>query len=293
MTKVAVTGASGFIGQILLSKLIKNGYEVNVLDAEDATYLKSVKVFKGNLLIGNGIDKFLEGSSILIHLAGQVLPGITSMEDGNVKTTKNLISKATGTTIKKIIFSSSVSVYGDSKGTVFKETDVCNPNTQYGQSKHSAEKIIIDWSEKTGGQSVILRFFSIYGPENKKGVIFNLCKDFIEKRKVVVFGNGHQRRDLVHVDDAAELLELYVKKDLDGIYNVGSGKYYSILDIISILEEISGKKCEVDFKKAESEKVDEIFYSIDKLKNDLDWTPKIDIKEGLRSVYTHILRNGK
>lgn len=277
MMKVAVTGASGFVGRNFLSRLVKGDFEI--------------KVFRGDLLTGKGVDKFLEGSKILIHLAGQVLPGKTSMEEGNVMTTENLVSRVKGTTVNKIIFSSSVAVYGDSNGKVFKETDKCTPNTEYGRSKLAAEKIISNWSKETGGKSVIFRFFSIYGQGNRKGVVFNLCNDFIKKGKITVFGDGRQRRDLVYVDDVANLLELSVIGDPDGIYNVGSGENYSILDLISILEEISGKKCKAYFEKAESEKVDEILYSIDKLKNDFGWTSKIDIKEGMKRVYENLLRN--
>ena len=285
---IGVTGATGFVGSVLVEKLLKKNYKVKlfVFEKEKCPF-EEVEDCRGDLLTGQGIEKFLEDTDVIVHLAGRVLPPDEEMISGNVLTTYNLVAKLLSSKVKKIIFSSSIAVYGDSNDRVFKETDKCNPNTDYGRSKLSAEKIISKWSEKTEGESVVFRFFSIYGPENRKGVVYNLCKDFIEKGKVTVFGSGLQRRDLVYVDDVVELLELSLMKDLGGIYNVGSGKYHTILDLISILENVSGKKCKVDFKEAESEKVDEILYSIDKLKDGFGWVPNVDIKEGIRRVYEY------
>lgn len=292
LKKVAVTGASGFIGGHLLPKLLKNGFEVKVLDFGDGNYPRNVRVVAGNLFSDGNLSKFLDGADVVIHLAGQVLPGATSMQEGNVETTRNLIKECQRLLVKKIIFSSTVAVYGDSNGKVFKETDKCLPNTDYSESKLEAEKIIVDWSKNVGCSSTIFRFFSVYGQGNKKGAVYNLCRDFIEKGRVTIYGSGKQRRDLVYVEDAAEVLKKSITDLSGGIYNVGTGKYYSILDMVSVLERVGGKKCKIDFEKSESEKVGEVLYSVEKLKKDLGWLPLIDIKDGIKKVYKDMLKNG-
>lgn len=290
--KISITGASGFIGRNLLKILNERGYAISVLDFDDTgTYPNGINVVKGDLLIGEGIDEFLDGSDVLVHLAGQVLPGKTSMEEGNVKMTESLVSKLGGHSVKKIVFSSTVAVYGSSTNRVFRESDECHPDTEYGSSKLKAEKIIKDWGKKNGNQYAILRFFSIYGSGNKKGVVFNLCNDFINKGEVRIYGDGSQKRDLVYVEDAARALALTVSRNLEGIYNVGTGKNYSILDLVSMLEKISGKKCKIVFKKQDKSKVGGIFFSVEKFKKKIEWLPKTRIEAGVKLVYESLISN--
>lgn len=291
--KVAVTGASGFIGNHLLSNLITRGYHLVVLDFDKHEYPDGVEVVKGNLLTGEGLTDFLKDVDVVIHLAGQVLPGKTTMDEGNVKTTANLINACKAVKIKKFIFASSVAVYGNSHGKVFKEINICNPDTEYGESKLGAEKIIREWSKETGTIATIFRFFSIYGPGNTKGVIYNLCRDFIDRGQVTIFGNGEQKRDLVFVSDVSELISRALADNFDGIYNVGTGSYYSISDLVSILEKVAGEKCRVIFKEEEKSKVGEIIYSVDKLKNDFGWLPDTDIESGVRDVFEYVKKNAE
>ncbi|MDP3014523.1 MAG: GDP-mannose 4,6-dehydratase [Candidatus Subteraquimicrobiales bacterium] len=131
----------------------------------------------------------------------------------------------------------------------------------------------------------VIIFFSLYGSNNKKGVIYNLCNDLFNKGIITIYGDGKQKRDLVFVEDAVKLLSLAVKKNLSGIYNVGTGKNSSILDLISILEKISSKKCKIVFKKQDKRKVGEIFYSVEKTKRETGWLPRTMIEEGIKLVY--------
>lgn len=289
--RISITGASGFVGKNLLHHLVNSNFSITVLDFNGDSYPKSVKVVKGNLLTKEGLDEFLEGSEVLIHLAGQVLPGNTSMDKGNVDTTKNLIVEASKHTVKKIIFSSTIAVYGSSDKKLFKESDRCHPNTEYGLSKLKAERIIEEWGKKDGNKYTILRFFSLYGPDNKKGVVYNLCNDLLNKGVITIYGNGKQKRDLVFVEDAVKVLSLAVKQNLEGVYNIGTGKSFSILDLISILEKISGKKCKVAFKKKDKRKVNEIFYSVEKIKKETRWLPKTMIEEGMKLVYKFLVNS--
>ncbi|HKC04595.1 MAG TPA: NAD(P)-dependent oxidoreductase [Patescibacteria group bacterium] len=272
--KISITGASGFVGRNLVDHLASSNFLITVLDLNGASYPKSVKVVKGNLLTKEGLDEFLQGSDILIHLAGQVLSGNTSMDEGNVYATKNLIMEASKRTVKKIIFSSSIAVYGSSDKKFFKESDKCHPDTKYGMSKLRAERIIEKWGKKDGNQYTILRFFSLYGSGNKKGVVYDLCSDVFNKGVITVYGDGKQKRDLVFVEDAVKILSLAIKENLEGIYNIGTGKSFSVLDLISILEKISDKKSRIVFKKQDKRKVNEIFYSVEKIKNALAGYPK-------------------
>ena len=289
--KIAITGASGFLGRNLLHHLGKNNYQLTVLDRGKADFSKAIRIVKGNLLTGEGIDEFLSGSGVLIHLAGQVSPDSTSMGEGNIRTTENLVSKVRKHQVKRIIFSSTVAVYGSSSNEkLFKESDICNPDTEYGLSKFKAEEIIKKLCKEIGIQYTMLRFSSLYGPGNNKGLVYNLCTDLTNKGMITVYGDGRQKRDLVWGDDAARVLLVALEQNLKGVYNIGAGNNYSILDIISILEKVSGRKSRIVFKKPDTSKMSNIFYSIEKIKKETGWMPKMTIEEGLKLVYKSLLK---
>lgn len=288
---IAITGASGFLGKVVLEKLITNGYRITVLDSKGSSYPKGLKIVRGNLLSKSGYEKFADGADILIHLAGQVESGKTTMYQGNVVTTKNLLSKISKNAVKKIIFASSVAVYGGSQRKIFKEEDVCIPDTEYGKSKLKAEKVIEDWSLKTKRNYATLRFFSLYGYTNRKGFIYRFCRSFLNSTSIMITGDGKQERDLVWVDDAAEAILQAVKSDMQGIYNVGTGKNYSLLKIIALLEKIAGKKCDIKFIKNDEEKVKNIHFSSEKIHKVVNWKPKILPEKGLRLLYDHLLKS--
>lgn len=290
--RIGITGASGFVGRYLIDKLLHQSYSLVAFSREKNPNLpQEVKIINGDLGTGRGLASFLKNTDILVHLAGQVLPGTTTMEEGNVKTTRNLILKAEKYPIRKIIFSSTVVVYGSSRSKVFKESDLCHPDTDYGLSKLHAEKVIQDWGEKTGNTYTIFRFFSLYGPGNNKGAVYSLLRDFIGKGSVSIFGDGLQKRDLVCVEDAAKVLSMAIVKNINGVYNVGTGKNHSILDIVSLIEKISGKKCKIDFRKKDKNIVDEVIYSVDKLRINLGWLPETDLESGIESCYGYLLKN--
>jgi len=290
-TNIALTGASGFIGKSLLKRLLDNNFHVTVLDYGGHVYPKSVEVVRGNLLTMEGLDDFLKGKDILIHLAGQVLPEGVSMEEGNALATKNLVEKAEIYKIQKIIFSSTIAVYGSSVEKVFKETDKCIPDTEYGKSKLKAEVTIKKWAEATGGKYAILRFFSLYGTESIKGFVYDFCQSIIEKREIFLYGSGEQKRDLVWVEDAVTSIFLSLERNISGIYNIGSGKNYSLLEVISILKKVSGKNVTVIHKSVDSGKVGNILYSVEKMKKVFGWVPEMETEKGVGLVYKSLVRN--
>jgi len=286
---IAITGASGFLGKVLLEKLLAQGYKITVLDSKGSTFPKGVKIIRGNLLNGKGYEEFAQDCEIVIHLAGQVEQGNSTMYQGNVITTRNLLRVLTKKSVRKIIFASSIAVYGSSKVKIFKESDTCRPDTSYGKSKLKAERLIEEWSKKNGKNYVILRFFSLYGYENRKGFVYKLFRNLFDSSSVTITGDGSQERDLVWVDDAADAIILAVTKNVFGIYNVGTGKNYSLLKIISLMEKIAGIKCNIKFVGSDKEKATNIYYQSEKIRK-IGWKPKILPEKGLVMLYNTVIK---
>jgi len=147
--KIGITGATGFLGGHLISKLLSDGYSIKAFVIEENPPLpRGIEWVRGNLVSGEGISEFLKDVDVVIHLAGRNLPPEEELIKDNVMATRNLIMEALKHPIKQFIFTSSVAVYGKDKKNKFKETDECFPNTEYGLTKYLAEKIVQYWSTK-------------------------------------------------------------------------------------------------------------------------------------------------
>ena len=283
--KIGITGATGFMGRHLIDRLLKDGYSVKVLVIEKEPKLpKRVDFVRGDLVTGAGIPKFLDGVDVLIHLAGRNLPPEEAMVPDNVIATHNLIQEALKHPIKQIIFTSSVAVYGKDKRTKFKETDEPVPNTEYGLTKYLAEKIILYWSSVTGNSATIFRPFNVYGPGNNKGIIFHFYSDIKKTGGVLVYGDGKQERDYLYIDDIIEAFAKALKTKKSGIFNLGSPKKYSVLDVASTFKKIMDKDLQITFNPKEQGKVFNINQDLSLAKRELKWEAKTSFENGLKKT---------
>ena len=283
---VGVTGATGFIGQTLIKRLLQEGYPAKVLVLEKKSSLPNkLQVVRGNLVKGKNIEEFLEGVDVLVHLAARLLPPDAKMYKDNVIATKNLMEKAKKFPVIKTIFMSTAAVYGEGEGEVFTEVARCKPNTEYGRTKLLAEKIVLDWEKKSGGIATIFRPFNIYGPGNLKGVIYNFYKSFRDGRKVTIYGTGEQTRNFLFIDDAIDAILLGIKKDEAGIFNLASPKNYSVKKLLQVIEELLKRKMKFIFEPVEKDKVQGVKYSFTKARNILGWRAKVSLEKGLKKTF--------
>lgn len=281
--RIGITGATGFIGRHLINKLLKDDYQIIAFCRERKHELPlKVKIVNGDLRSGYGLKSFLKNCDILIHLAARVLPPEKEMYQDNVVATKNLLKNAKKFPIQQIIFMSSVAVYGESKEKIFKESDKCQPNTEYGRTKLLSEEIIHDWQKETGGISTIFRPFNIYGPGNYKGIIYEFYKSIKDKGKLVIYGDGKQSRDFLYIDDAVDIMSMLIQKKKAGIFNIGNGEKYTVMDVAKTFEKVMDRKINVTFGAAESAKVFSIECSLSAIRKEFNWKAKIRLFEGIK-----------
>lgn len=243
MVRIAVTGATGFLGKSLVLELKKEqGIDLKLFDRN-----------KYSLFSLPSLDSFVEGSDIVYHLAGINDPSNTEIYKVNVIGTINLLeSIRKSCPNSRLIFASSFAVYKTpSKRECIDEKYPTIPRNYYGFTKLLAEEVINFYYRTYKIKSTILRFSNIYGkgmPSNKHSVISNLNFALNNKSIFKVANKGVQTRDFLYIDDAISALIKAKELDLDyGIYNVCSGREVSINKLISLFEKSSNKRVKVKY----------------------------------------------
>lgn len=287
MDKLVILGGTGFLGQSLLNNLEKKQSIKVMIHNTDS--LNNVKKFHGNILKQNSFHKEICHNDTILNLIGQISPNISDYADSNIVGALNLLNTCVEKKIKRIILMSSIHVYGENLKSASKETDSLKPKTQYGLVKMITEQIYEYFSKNYDLDVTVLRLGGLYGPFKKTGLISQLFKS-VNNSKVnpILYNNGEQFRDLLHVDDAVNgiknAIETPVKKF--EIFNISSGHRYSMNHFVSLLELISNKKIPVKYT---SEIIDEkcIWANNSKAKKILNFKPKISLTNGIKSTLNY------
>ena len=297
--KILVTGGAGFIGRHLVKNLIKNNQILvydNLSNSSDKDRIslvdKGVKFLKGDILDYDVLCEFSKNVNVVIHLAAMINvnesvinPEFTKKV--NVDGTANVLKCCIKNKIKKIIFASTATVYGDSKEIPINENSTTNPQSPYGQSKLDAEKIIVKTCQENNIDYIIFRMFNVYGKgQNTQyaGVITKFLENIRDDNPLVIYGDGEQTRDFVSINDVVEAFDCATKLHKNGIYNIASGKSLSINELAQIMFDVFGKKLDIKHKEM---KKDEIKYSVADVsltKNKLGFVAKKSLKEELSKL---------
>lgn len=286
MKNIIVTGHDGFLGSHLVPELQK---KFNVIGVSKTRYNQKITQLKKDICKISYLD-FPEKINYIIHLAAITDPIYCQKNpkecfNVNVNGTQNILELARRKD-SKIIFFSTSHVYGIPKKLPVKEGDPKHPNSIYSDSKLDAEIICESYSRTYGLDVSIARLFSVYGPNSSSHLVVNSIINQLLKNKVIQLGNVNSRRDFVYVTDVIQAIKI-ILKTIHGfnVYNVGTGKSYSILEICEILKKISKKNIPVKSIKSKIRKNDlsKIVCDPTKIQN-LGWNPKIGISVGLQKM---------
>ncbi len=269
--KILVTGGAGFIGSHLVERLLSAGHEVVVFDNFSSGKIvnKKAKNIPGDIR-DDEIKDAVSGCEVVFHLAGVAESRAT--DENLVYTTNYLGAKkvfeAAQENGAKVIFTSSAAVYGEIKEP--KEIDECKPISQYGKSKLRAERVCPEGS-------FVARLFNVYGSRGHS-VINKFSRIIPNNKTITVFGHGTQTRDYIHVSDVVAALLLGM--ELEGTYNVGTGKEKSVLEVADTIHAISGVGTNVRFAPLAEGDVQRSKANIDKIRS-LKWEPQVPFYEGI------------
>ena len=312
MNKVFITGACGFIGSNLVDRLLKDGYKVVGWDnrstgriefLNDALNNPNFTLIEGDNLNVSALSEAMIGCDVVFHLAANadVRFGLNHpSKDLNQNTiaTFNVLTAMKERGIKKIIFSSTGSVYGESTVIPTPENAAFPIQTSlYGASKVACESMIQAYSEGYGFESYIFRFVSILGERYTHGHIFDFYKQLIEHPEYLnVLGDGTQRKSYLYVQDCVDAMlhVLSLKSETKvNIYNLGTNEYVQVNDSVRFILEHLNLKPEIRYSGGNKGWIGDnpfVFLDTAKIRN-TGWNAKLTIKQGVISTLTWLQKN--
>jgi len=295
MTKVLVTGGAGFIGSNLVDRLIKDGYKVTVLDnlsgGKRQNLNPKAKFYKVDICNFEKILPLFRGIDYVFHLAA--LPRVPFSIEKPIETNKvnvdgtlNVLFASYKNKVKRVIYASSSSVYGEQKTLPLKETMVPNPLSPYALQKLIGEMYCKIFANLYGLETVSLRFFNVYGPRmNPEGAYALAIGKFLKLKKegkpLTIYGDGNQTRDFTHVFDVVEANILAMKSKKVGkgeVLNICFGKNHSINYVADL---IGGKRVYLPPRKGEPRHT---LGDNSLAKKLLGWKPKVSLEKGIKEL---------
>jgi nucleoside-diphosphate-sugar epimerase len=300
--RVLVTGVAGFIGSHLTEKLLSENYDVVGIDKFLDNYPRRFKQKNLEPILKHPNFKFLEEDllqvnlrellkdvSYVFHLAAQ--PGVRSSwgdefiqySQNNIMATQLLLEASKESRVKKIVYASSSSVYGDTDDLPMREEGNTRPVSPYGVSKLAAEHLCYLYWKAYGLPTVSLRFFTVFGPRQRPDMFFHIFMDRLRKNEEVpVYDDGEQTRDFTYCGDIVDgLLGAAVYPGAGEVFNLGGGTESSVLNAIHIVEKISGRKAKIKTFERQKGDVRHTRARLDSASEKLRYRPKVSLEEGL------------
>lgn len=291
---ILVTGGAGFIGSNTVKLLCDLGHSVRVIDDLSFGYKKFLdpraEFFEASIANEDVLVKALEGVSTVIHFAGSSiikfsLDNPLSYVENNIVNGVKLLDAMRKAGVKKIIFSSSASVYGEPVKIPISEGDVKKPMQPYGASKLAFETILSAYHHSFGIESTSLRYFNAYGPRDEQSpatrAVPMWIKEILADEPVNIYWNGSQIRDYVFVKDIAQAHADVL--DLKGcnVFNIGSGKGVIMRDLLEEIFKIVGKKAEIiDLGERLGDPM-KLVAETEAIYRAIGWKPKYSLHDGL------------
>ena len=304
--KVLVTGGAGFIGSHVVDEYLADGYEVVVVDDLSTGRLSNLnpaaKFYQLDIRSPKMMEIFeKESPDYVDHHAAQMDVRRSVAEpifdaDVNILGSLNLIECARKSQVKRFIYiSTGGAVYGEPEYLPCDEAHPVNPICQYGASKHTVEHYLYMYHEIYGLDYVVLRYPNVYGPRQdphgEAGVVAIFTGQMLAGDQVVINGDGEQQRDFVYVGDCALAnLLATTSENQNTIYNLGFGRPTSINEIFSALKSITKYEREPVYGPAKVGETRRIYLEATKARQELGWTPKVTLEEGLEQTVAYFSR---
>jgi UDP-glucose 4-epimerase len=261
-----------------------------------------VDFVEGDVRYANVVDRAMQGVDAVVHLAAvcinKSVSEPTESLDVNLLGTQNVIDAAARAGVRRIIYASSASIYGDPTSLPMRETDPPSPLTPYCIAKLAGEHLLAFYAQRTGISWLALRFFNVYGPAQPTdayytSVVVTFLRRLAAGEPPVIDGRGDQSMDFVHVTDVARAVGLALESSASGeALNVGTGQQTTIAQLANQLIRALGSDVEPMFRPRDV-LVTQREASIDRIREILGWEPTIGLADGLTAVVEHLKISGE
>jgi len=296
--RFVVTGGAGFVGSHLVKLLVEEGHEITVIDnlhkgkkENLASVINKIKFEKIDIRDCESMRKVLKNIDGVFHQAALtvVQDSFSRPEeyfDVNVRGTENIFKLAIENKFK-VVYASSSSVYGHKLETPIAEDTERNPINPYGKTKLETEHLVEKYS-KLNAEIIGLRYFNVFGTGQTldyAGVITKFLDRIRVGKAPIIFGNGLQIRDFIHVNDVARANLLAMESNSSNlIVNIGTGNAISILDLANMIISTSGLKTNPIFAEALKGDIEKSHADISQAKKHFNWEPKIELQDWLMEI---------
>jgi len=305
MSTILVTGGCGFIGSHLIDQLLAQKKQIVCVDNLNDFYRPEIKLLnqkshlnykgysfhEGDIRNKDFIRKIFKTYSIdtVIHLAAMagVRPSIEDpvlYTEVNINGTQVLLEEMKDKNIKKFIFASSSSVYGNNDKTPFSESDMVDQQVSpYGATKKRGEEIIYSYSVLYNIPTICLRFFTVYGPRQRPEMaIHKFVRLILNEQPIPFYGDGTTARDYTYIDDIVRgILSAIETSDDFMIYNLGNSEPVKLMELVNTISEVVGKEAILDEQDMPSGDVLRTYADISRAERRLDYTPETHFNDGV------------
>lgn len=298
-----VTGGAGFIGSHMVERLLKEDFNVTVLDNLYSGKIENLDLknrrlsfFKGDVCNEKIVEEVLNKDvDVVFHLPALIDISFSIQHPAivnhvNVCGSLNVLKRCVESDVEKFIFASSCAVYGEPKYLPINEEHPLDPLSPYAVSKLAVEKLCRVYNRLYGLKTVSLRLFNVYGPRQESGsysgVIWQMIGNLRVRKPPVIFGDGSQTRDFVYVLDVVDaFMKAMESKQCYGEINIGSGKETSIIELAKILmEKFNLKNVKPVYLEPRVGDVKRSWADIEKARRCLEYKPKFSLCEGLDAL---------
>jgi len=315
VSRFLVTGGAGFIGSHIVENLVRENHFVRVLDNFSSgrrqnldRVMKEIELMEADIRSADACIKATQGIDFVLHQAAlRSVPKSfeypKEYNETNINGTLNMLEASKKNEVKRFVFASSSSVYGDTGRFPEREDFAPRPISPYALTKLAGEYYCKIFSHHYGLDTVSLRYFNVFGPrqslDNEYAVVipkFIAC--MLKDEPAPIYGNGRQSRDFTYVDNVVEANILATQKtnSKGEVFNIAGGKDYSILELVKILNKIMKKDISLKFLNPRPGDVFRTLSDLSKSKKILGFRPKIDFLEGLnltvkfaQTTYVHFI----
>lgn len=298
--RALVTGGAGFIGSHLVDGLLREGFEVRVLDdfssgrEENLRHvLDQIELVKGDVRDADAVARAVEGVEVVFHEAA--VPSVPRSvaeplrtNDVNVNGTLLVLEQARQAGVRRVVYAASSSAYGDTPTLPKVESMPPNPMSPYALQKYVGEVYCRQYAALYGLETVALRYFNIYGPRQNPdseyaAVIPRFMKACLRGEAPRVHGDGGQTRDFTFVGDAirANLLAADAPRASGHVMNVGGGARTSLNELLETIRQVTGTKVQAVHEPARAGDVRDSLAALDRAGDLLGYVPQVSLREGL------------